>query len=66
MIEAIMTHPDILRMEKYGELNPEEAIYTCDICGEEIYEGDDYYSIEGDYICTSCIDDFRKTAEIDV
>lgn len=66
MIEAIMTHPDIIKMEKYGELNPEEAIYTCDICGEGIYDGEEYYQINNDNICKFCIEDFRKTAEIDV
>lgn len=64
MIELV--HPDILQMERYGELNPKEAVCTCDVCGEGIYEGEVYYSIKEDCICTNCIDDFRKTAEIEI
>ena len=66
MIKAVITHPDILQMERYGELNPKEAVCTCDMCGEDIYEGEDYYQINNDNICKFCINDFRKTAEFEI
>lgn len=49
---------------------PEEkrrAVYSCAICEESIYEGDDYYSIpELGVCCTSCIDDCKRyEAELD-
>lgn len=43
---------------------PIAKIFTyCDVCGEPIYVGDDYYKIDGKDICDDCINDFRKVAE---
>ena len=30
----------------------DEAVAFCDECNGDLYEGDDYYFIEGDRICT--------------
>ena len=42
-------------------------VYTCELCGEPIYEGEDYYYIEGfGYCCEPCIDDSKRyEAELD-
>ena len=46
---------------------PEEAkrVFTCDYCENDVYEGDDYYDINGWRICEDCIDKFLKTAEVE-
>ncbi|PRR77663.1 hypothetical protein CLLI_22270 [Clostridium liquoris] len=41
-----------------------QIVDTCDICGEGIYEGEEYYNICEMNICEDCILDFKKTAEI--
>lgn len=34
-----------------------KVVLTCDKCGEDIYEGDEYYEdIDGECICESCMD----------
>ena len=40
-----------------------EPVYSCEKCEEGIYEGDDYYEIEGKTYCADCIDMCRSTAE---
>ena len=44
-------------------INPPEdtraVVYKCEICGEEILEGDDYYDIPGYGIC--CEDCIKET-----
>ena len=44
---------------------PLKLVYKCDWCGNEILEGDDYYMIEDCPVCEDCIDDSKRTAEID-
>lgn len=34
----------------------------CDYCGDAIYEGEDYYEIDGCAIHSDCIHHFSKTA----
>lgn len=43
--------------------------YICDVCGEPIYVGDEYFPFEVDIVCTDCIRDyvernFMEIAEI--
>lgn len=38
------------------------AVFVCSGCGDDIYEGDDYYDIMGEQFCQDCIDDSRHTA----
>jgi formylmethanofuran dehydrogenase subunit E len=40
-----------------------KAVDTCNICGEDIYEGESYYDIENIIICNSCIEEFKKVAQ---
>lgn len=41
----------------------EKPVCRCCDCDTEIYEDDDYYEIDGNAYCESCmIDNFRKTA----
>lgn len=49
---------------------PERPALTCDRCGEEIYEGEDYFhDVDGDDLCETCFDRWRKehckTAEVE-
>lgn len=41
---------------------PEPKIWGYDWKGEEIYCGDAYYEIEGDYVCEDDIDEYLKEA----
>ena len=43
-----------------------EVFGECDGCGNEIYDGDEYYEIDGKIYCEDCIIDFRKTAEVEI
>jgi hypothetical protein len=36
--------------------------YTCDGCKEGIYEGDSYYLIEDETLCSDCIEKHRQIA----
>ena len=58
----MIEHPIITRMMQYGELNTQEVDCYCDLCGREIYVGDDYYDINEQFICERCISRSRKTA----
>lgn len=40
---------------------PEEVVVAhCDCCGDEIYEGEDVYEIDGDLIHEDCLWDYAK------
>lgn len=41
------------------------ACTVCDECGAKIYEGGDYYIISGTVLCPECIENSRRTAEVD-
>ena len=60
-----MTHPDILRMEKFGELYPAEenvAMGKCLYCGEMIYSSDLEYteSIDGVFCDMDCCHNYYE------
>jgi len=38
-------------------------VYTCDQCGNGIYEGDLYMEFHEELICESCVDRLMKFAE---
>jgi alkyl hydroperoxide reductase subunit AhpF len=43
---------------------PEDVIFTyCKYCGGEIYEGENYYAINGENICVDCLRDFADCIE---
>ncbi len=42
------------------------AVFSCDYCYRGLYEGDEYYDIEGEVYCEDCLkDNFRKFATSD-
>lgn len=41
---------------------PEDKVWGYDWRGQEIYYGDAYYEIEGDYVCEDDIDEYLKEA----
>lgn len=45
---------------------PPPPIYArCDSCGTKIYDGDEYYEIEGNNYCEACVQGSYKTAEVE-
>lgn len=48
--------------DDYGS-NKRELVHVCEHCDAGIYEGDEYYDIEGYIVCTDCISTYKKTAE---
>lgn len=52
---AYLTPPD----------NDAVPVLKCSFCEEDVYEGEDYYLLNGFYCCENCLDDhFRFTAEL--
>lgn len=50
------------RMVVDEELQPMcKPVKQCDSCEGGLYEGDDYFDIDGYCICPNCIDDYLKT-----
>ena len=56
-----MTHPDILRMESLGVLEFYEPLYECDMCGEDIYEGEDFLNDGDSNLCMDCVVSINTT-----
>lgn len=57
-------------LNPYDAYEPESATpsnKTCDICGEPIYVGEDYYDFNDKTVCEDCLskytDEFRHEAE---
>ena len=49
------------RLPEYHLDPPEDRIFAvCDQCGGEIYEGETYYDIEGDYIHEDCFEEYAR------
>lgn len=38
-----------------------QVVFRCSDCGDEIYQGDQYIDIEGDIICSNCINNMTPT-----
>lgn len=58
---------EIAQWQYDNYLPPEQVVVCeCDVCGDDIYEGDDHYVIDGDVFHIDCIHDwarlFRKEA----
>ena len=32
----------------------------CQLCGAEIYRGEEYYRINGESVCCACLEDYAK------
>lgn len=43
---------------------PKRAVLTCDVCGEDIYEDETYYAIDGLTICKPCMEEAERKAEL--
>ena len=41
------------------------AVFICSGCGQEIYEGEDYWEFLGEQFCENCKDNARRVAEYD-
>lgn len=41
----------------------EEPVCSCDICGEDIFQGQLYYEIDSQNICEECIENGKRYAE---
>lgn len=51
----------IKRIETTGYIEEPERVFVCDCCGEELYEGDRVFEIEGDILCQDCaFDNYSK------
>lgn len=45
-------------------LEPDTEKYiTCDLCGNEIYEGDEYWLINGECHCEDCKDEYINSCK---
>ena len=60
-MEQIPDHPVIRRMERTGRQR--RVFTTCDWCGGDILEGEEYYNIHGEVLCFDCVQDCLKQAE---
>ena len=60
-MENVMDHPVIRAMERNGYAK--KTFTTCDWCGGDILEGDEYYNIHGEVLCFDCVQDCLKRAE---
>jgi hypothetical protein len=41
------------------------VVYYCDLCNEEIREGDEYYDFGEEKFCYSCVQEAFRTAEVE-
>ena len=41
------------------------VVYYCNMCNEEIREGDDYYDFGEEKYCYDCVQEAFRTAELD-
>lgn len=41
-----------------------EIFARCDSCGTKIYDGEEYYELNGQYFCEDCVEEGRKIAEV--
>lgn len=54
---------DQLRYEDELESRP---CLHCVICGASLYEGEDYYLVDGDELCEDCMkEEYRKRVRLD-
>lgn len=44
---------------------PIRTVFICSGCGDDIFEGDDYWDIMGEQFCEKCIEDSRREAIYD-
>lgn len=57
MSSKAFTYMNLASHHRYEE-KPAIKLCTCDVCGEDIMEGEDcIYSMEFGYVCGYCVDD---------
>jgi hypothetical protein len=50
-------------MVSMAEPDEERVCFQCDDCGEDIYEGDDFYEVDNETnYCMDCMNDRKKEA----
>ena len=54
-------------LDEYLTRTPEEyyrrkEVEQCENCHGSIYDGEEYYDVDGTIICESCMDGFKKIA----
>lgn len=42
------------------DLQEKNVLYSCDECSGEIYEGNEFFSIEGYNLCEDCYDEMQR------
>lgn len=48
----------------YGTESTEEPVAKCGMCECDLYEGEDVYCINGEYICENCIEEYYKEYKV--
>ena len=43
----------------------EKVYFNCDLCGAEIYKGQEYYFFEREYFCEECFDEIQSDEKIE-
>lgn len=57
----MIDNPMISQIERTGYMSEPEYVYVCDCCGEELFEGDRVFEIDGDILCQDCaFDNYSK------
>lgn len=51
-----------IREPKERPLEPPEpsVVCECDVCGQDIYDCETYWDIEGDIVCSDCLRDYAE------
>ena len=45
---------------------PQPVIVTeCSNCGQDIFEGEEYYLVDGNKYCENCMEGFRKVGSLE-
>ena len=58
---------DKAALDRHITQTPEEyygykEVETCECCNGSIYDGEEYYNVDGTIICKECMNDFKKIA----
>lgn len=49
--------------EDYRKIEPRK-VFTCEWCGESVYEGELSYNFDGERVCEDCVNSCRETAMV--
>lgn len=49
-----------MKLPKVREADGTRTAAWCDRCGEEIYEGTDFYRVNGETVCEDCLCDYAR------